>query len=218
MTWDLTKIFKDDAAFDVAYNQLTEELNQAESFKGTLGNGAEAFLAALEYVLDVYRKVETLYVYSHLKNDQDTTNTAYQALYARASSLYAQVSEAVSWFDPEVLTLSDEQIWGYFEEQPKLAVYRHYIQNILDERPHVLSMEQEALLAGASEIFGASSNTFSILNNADLEFPTVQNAEGETIQLSHGVYGQLMESVDPSVREAAFKGLYKVYKHFRCTC
>ncbi|HAP5488724.1 oligoendopeptidase F [Enterococcus faecalis] len=217
LTWDLTKIFKDDAAFDVAYNQLTEELNQAESFKGTLGNGAEAFLAALEYVLDVYRKVETLYVYSHLKNDQDTTNTAYQALYARASSLYAQVSEAVSWFDPEVLTLSDEQIWGYFEEQPKLAVYRHYIQNILDERPHVLSMEQEALLAGASEIFGASSNTFSILNNADLEFPTVQNAEGETIQLSHGVYGQLMESFDPSVREAAFKGLYKVYKQFRNT-
>ena len=217
LTWDLTKIFKDDAAFDAAYNQLTEELNQAESFKGTLGNGADAFLAALEYVLDVYRKVETLYVYSHLKNDQDTTNTAYQALYARASSLYAQVSEAVSWFDPEVLTLSDEQIWGYFEEQPKLAVYRHYIQNILDERPHVLSMEQEALLAGASEIFGASSNTFSILNNADLEFPTVQNAEGETIQLSHGVYGQLMESVDPSVREAAFKGLYKVYKQFRNT-
>lgn len=78
-------------------------------------------------------------------------------------------------------------------------------------------MEQEALLAGASEIFGASSNTFSILNNADLEFPTVQNAEGETIQLSHGVYGQLMESVDPSVREAAFKGLYKVYKQFRNT-
>lgn len=67
LTWDLTKIFKDDAAFDAAYNQLTEELNQAESFKGTLGNGAEAFLAALEYVLDVYRKVETLYVYSHLK-------------------------------------------------------------------------------------------------------------------------------------------------------
>ncbi len=137
LTWDLTKIFKDDAAFDVAYNQLIEELNQAESFKGTLGDGAEAFLAALEYVLDVYRKVETLYVYSHLKNDQDTTNTAYQALYARASSLYAQVSEAVSWFDPEVLTLSDEQIWGYFEEQPKLAVYRHYIQNILDDKTNL---------------------------------------------------------------------------------
>ena len=67
LTWDLTKIFKDDAAFDVAYNQLTEELNQAESFKGTLGNGAEAFLAALEYVLDVYRKVETLYVYSQIQ-------------------------------------------------------------------------------------------------------------------------------------------------------
>ena len=100
LTWDLTKILKDDAAFDVAYNQLIEELNQAESFKGTLGDGAEAFLAALEYVLDVYRKVETLYVYSHLKMIK-TLQIQHQALYARASSLYAQVSEAVSWFDPE---------------------------------------------------------------------------------------------------------------------
>ena len=67
LTWDLTKIFKDDAAFDVAYNQLTEELNQAESFKGTLGNGAEAFLAALEYVLDVYRKGNIICLFSFKK-------------------------------------------------------------------------------------------------------------------------------------------------------
>ncbi|MGX7163204.1 oligoendopeptidase F [Enterococcus massiliensis] len=217
VTWDLTKIFADDAAFDSAFTSLTEELKRSEKYQGTLADGAAAFLAALEYVLEVSRNLETLYVYSHLKNDQDTANTTYQAIYARASSLLAQASEAISWFEPEVLKLSDEKIWHYFEEEPKLSDYRHYVKQIVDNRPHVLPAEQESLLAGASEVFGASSNTFAILNNADLVFPTITDEKGEKIQLSHGVYGQLMENTDREVRAAAFKGLYSVYEQFRNT-
>lgn len=216
-TWDLTKIFVDDAAFEVAFKELQAELKQASSYKGTLNKGGAAFLAALEYVLDVSRKLETLYVYSHLKNDQDTANTIYQALYARASSLLAQTSEAISWLEPELLTLSDETIWSYFEEEPKLEGYRHFVKQTVDNRAHVLPAEQEALLAAAGEIFGSPSNTFSVLNNADLVFPTIEGEDGEKIQLSHGIYGQLLESTDRRVREEAFKGLYSVYEQFRNT-
>jgi oligoendopeptidase F len=216
-TWDLTKIFVDDSAFEAAFKELQEELTHASSYKGTLKNGGAAFLAALEYVLDVSRKLEKLYVYSHLKNDQDTANTTYQALYARASSLLAQTSEAISWLEPELLTLSDDVIWGYFEEEPNLAIYRHFVKQTVDNRAHVLPAEQEALLAAAGEIFGSPSNTFSVLNNADLVFPTIEGEDGEKIQLSHGIYGQLLESTDRRVREDAFKGLYSVYEQFRNT-
>ena len=102
-------------AFDVAYNQLTEELNQAESFKRYLREWCRSFSRRVRIRFRCLSKSGNIICLFSFKNDQDTTNTAYQALYARASSLYAQVSEAVSWFDPEVLTLSDEQIWGYFE-------------------------------------------------------------------------------------------------------
>ncbi|NMP59503.1 oligoendopeptidase F [Enterococcus mundtii] len=217
LTWDLTTIFSSDQEFDKKYEELTEELKNSEHYKGTLGNGATAFLEALEFVLTMYRKVELIYVYSHLKNDQDTTNTTYQALYARAGSLLSKVSEAIAWYEPEVLQLSDEQIWQYFEEEPKLEVYRHYVKQMVDNRAHILSADQEALLAGAGEIFGASSGTFAVLNNADLEFPTITGENGEKIQLSHGVYGQLLESTNREVREAAFKGLYSVYAQFRNT-
>ncbi|MEX1550626.1 oligoendopeptidase F [Enterococcus sp. C50] len=217
LTWDLTKIFANDQEFDEKYQELSEELTQAEKYKGTLANGATAFLNALEFVLDVYRKIEVLYVYAHLKNDQDTANTTYQALHSRAGSLMAKVGESVSWLEPEVLQLSDETIWSYFEEEPKLEIYRHFVQQMVDNRAHVLSADQEALLAGAGEIFGASSSTFSVLNNADLVFPTITGENGEKIQLSHGGYGQLLESTDRSVREAAFKGLYEVYEQFRNT-
>ncbi len=217
LTWDLTKIFSSDQEFDEKYLELSEELKQSEKHKGTLDQGASQFLNAIEFVLRVYRQTEVIYVYAHLKNDQDTGNTDYQALYARASSLFSKVSEAVSWFEPEILQLSDDQIWQYFKEEPKLEVYRHYIQQIVDNRAHVLSAEQESLLAGAGEIFDASSDTFAVLNNADLVFPTIEGENGEIVQLSNGVYGQLLESTDRRVREAAFKGLYSVYEQFRNT-
>ncbi|EGP4834947.1 oligoendopeptidase F [Enterococcus faecium] len=217
LTWDLTKIFSSDQEFDEKYLELSEKLKKSEKYKGTLDQGASQFLDAIEFVLSVYRQTEIIYVYAHLKNDQDTGNTEYQALYARASSLFSKVSEAVSWFEPEILQLSDERIWQYFKEEPKLEVYRHYIQQIVDNRAHVLSTDQESLLAGAGEIFEASSDTFAVLNNADLVFPTIEGENGEKVQLSHGVYGQLLESTDRSVREAAFKGLYSVYEQFRNT-
>lgn len=216
-TWDLTKIFKNDEAFDQAYQALVNQLKEVERFKGTLDKDSETFFNSIEMLLTIYRKIEVIYVYAHLKNDQDTTNTTYQALYARASSLLAQTSEAVAWFEPEVLSLSDDKIWGYFKENSQLEIYRHFIENILSDRPHILSADQEALLAGAGEIFEASSNTFSILNNADLKFPVIENEQGEKIQLTHGVYGQLMENTHRSVREEAFKGLYTVYEQFKNT-
>ncbi|GMS55227.1 oligoendopeptidase F [Enterococcus raffinosus] len=217
LTWDLTKIFTDDAAFETKFQALSDELTEVDKIKGSLGKGAAEFLTAIEYVLDIYRKAEVIYVYAHLKNDEDTANTTNQALYARASSLIAQVSEAVSWFEPEMLELSDQEIWSFFEAEPKLELYRHFVEQIISERAHVLPAEQEALLAGASEIFSSSADTFSVMNNADLKFPVVQNEAGEDVQLTHGVYGQLLESTDRKVREQAFKALYSVYHQFRNT-
>lgn len=217
LTWDLTKIFKNDEEFDKKYSELSNELSEVSALKGSLKNGSQAFLKALELILDIERRLEVLYVYAHLKNDQDTADTTYQALMARARTLVSKASEAVSWFEPEVLSLSDEQVAAYLEEEKGLSVYRHYLENILSNRAHVLSEKEEALLAGAGEILSASSTTFNVLNNADLQFPVIDGENGEKIQLSHGVYGQLMESVDRDVREEAFKGLYKVYQQFKNT-
>ncbi len=49
---------------------MTEELKNSDKYKGTLANSATEFLDALEFVLDVYRKIERIYVYSSMKNDK----------------------------------------------------------------------------------------------------------------------------------------------------
>src|SRR5699024_1379551 len=107
--------------------------------------------------------------------------------------------------------LPEEKLEKYFEDNKDLELYRHAIQNITANRDHVLSAEMEGLLAEAGDVLDGSQQTFAILNNADIEFPTVTNEEGEEVQLSHGLYGQLLESKNRDVRQEAFEALYEVY-------
>ncbi|WHZ31359.1 oligoendopeptidase F [Desemzia incerta] len=217
LTWDLTVIFNSDAEFEKAYQDVEGSLAKITEFKGKLQEGATTFQQAVETLLDVSNKLETVYVYAHLKNDQDTANSTYQGMYDSASLLAAKSGEAMAWFEPEVLEIPENQLNSYFEENKELAVYRHFIDQMTDNRDHILSANEEALLAGASEIFGASSKTFSVLNNADIQFPTIKDENGEDVQLSHGVFGELLESTNRSVREQAFKKLYSVYQGLKNT-
>lgn len=217
LTWDLTVIFPSDEAFESAYQEVEKDIETVKQYEGRLNEGAGAFKEALESILETSRRLENVYVYAHLKNDQDTSNSTYQAMYDRAQMLATKAAEAISWFEPEVLSLDPAQLSGYFSENEELKQYAHYIERLTANREHVLSAEMEALLAGASDIFSASSRTFSVLNNADIQFPVVKDENGEDVQLSHGVYGQLMESTNREVRESAFKNLYKVYGDLKNT-
>lgn len=212
LTWDLTSLFASDDEWEKAFREAEEEISYVAKLAGSLSQGADAFLQATESVLSMSRKVGNVYVYSHLKNDQDTGNSHYQALNDRASQLATKASTAVAWFEPEVLALGEETLRQYFDENDQLTIYRHYIDHITTNRDHVLSADKEALLARAGDVFGASSKTFSVLNNADLTFPTIRDEDGEEVQLSHGNYSQFLESGNRGVREEAFKKMYRVYQ------
>lgn len=211
--WDLTTIFPNDEAFESALKSFPKKTENFVSYKGTLDQGADQVTKALEALLDLSRELETIYVYAHLKHDQDTGDNKYLTYDSQASALLAQVSEQISWFEPEVLTVSEDVEASLRNSSD----YGHFFTELFDKKDHVLAPNEEALLAGASEIFGASSNTFALLNNADLKFGKVNDEEGNEVTLSHGSYGVLLESADREVREKAFKQLYATYDSVKNT-
>ncbi|MFZ2942032.1 MAG: oligoendopeptidase F, partial [Latilactobacillus curvatus] len=164
-----------------------------------------------------FRQLETIYVYASMKNDQDTANATYQGYQAQVDSLAAEVSAAAAFLEPAILAIPAGQLADWLTKTPNLAVYSHFIQTITDSRDHVLSGQEEALLAAAGDIFSAASQTFSVLDNSDLQFPEVTDENGQTLQLSDGVYSQLLQSTNRSVRQAAFEALYKTYGQFKNT-
>ena len=155
LTWDLTPIFASDQAWEEAFEEVKEQIKEVAQYQGTLDQGSKAFQEALEANLALSRKLESVYVYSHLKHDQDTSNGDYQALEDRARGLLAQAATATAWFQPELLALEDGKVASYLDQNPDLEVYRHELNQQLAKKDHVLDADKEGLLAGASEIFSS---------------------------------------------------------------
>lgn len=216
-TWDLTVMYENDDAFEVDFEEMKSKLPNLNAIKGTLGESADQLAGAIEIILDSQRTMSNLYVYAHLKNDQDQTNSTYQTIDARASQLYSQFAEAIAFFEPELLAIPQDTLTDWVENNSNLKDYQQYLNDMTRNLPHVLSQEEELLLAQASEIFSASNKTFGLLNNADLEFPTIQDEEGNDVQLTHSLYGKLLESSDRRVRKDTFTGFYSVYNQFKNT-
>ncbi len=216
-TWDLSTIFETDQKWEEELALLTEDTKEAASLEGHLLDSAESLLNITERYLDLSRRLEKLYVYAHMKNDQDTRVAKYQEYYAKAMALYSQLDQVFSFYEPEFMAITEEQYQDFLAEEPKLQPYKHFFDKLLQNKEHVLSQREEELLAGAGEIFGAASETFAILDNADIVFPFVQDEDGNEVQLSHGVYMRLVESKNREVRRGAYEALYSTYEQYQHT-
>ena len=216
-TWDLSTIFETDQKWEEELALLTEDTKQAASLEGHLLDSAESLLDITERYLELSRRLEKLYVYAHMKNDQDTRVAKYQEYYAKAMALYSQLDQVFSFYESEFMAITEEQYQNFLAEEPKLQPYKHFFDKLLQNKDHVLSQREEELLAGAGEIFGAASETFAILDNADIVFPFVKDEDGNEVQLSHGVYMRLVESKNREVRRGAYEALYSTYEQYQHT-
>ena len=216
-TWDLSTIFETDQKWEEELALLTEDTKQVARLEGHLLDSAESLLNITERYLDLSRRLEKLYVYAHMKNDQDTRVAIYQEYYAKAMTLYSQLDQVFSFYEPEFMAITEEQYQNFLAEEPKLQPYKHFFDKLLQNKDHVLSQREEELLAGAGEIFGAASETFAILDNADIVFPFVKDEDGNEVQLSHGVYMRLVESKNREVRRGAYEALYSTYEQYQHT-
>ena len=216
-TWDLSTIFPTDETFEAEVAQVSEEVKKAASLAGHLLDSADSLLTTTEVQLDLMRRIEKLYSYAHMKNDQDTRVAKYQEYQAKGMTLYSDFGQSFAFYEPEFMAITEEQYQAFLAEQPALQQYQHYFDKLLKKKAHILTQREEELLAGAGEIFGAAGETFAILDNADIVFPMVHDEDGNEVQLSHGNYITLVESKNREVRKEAYEALYSVYEQYQHT-
>ena len=216
-TWRLEDIFASDDTWEKEFQEVKALIPHVKDFQGKLGESAGSLYEALQFQDGLLERLGKLYAYSHMRYDQDTTNSFYQGLDDRMKNLYAQAASGLAFIVPEILSIDEEKLKGFLNEKEELKLYEHSLEEINLQRPHVLPAEQEALLAEASEALGAAENTFGMLNNADLEFPSIKDEKGEEVEVTHGRFTTFLESANPRVRRDAFKAVYETYGKFRNT-
>lgn len=205
--WNTDDIFASQKEWDDLYASLEGKLDFS-AYKGKLNN-AETILACMEAVNAVVKDLSILSVYAFMRRDEDTRLSEFDALQTRVQMLSMKFSANVSFINPELTALPVEKL-EELAADPRLKDYDYTIRGIIKGKPHVLSEEIETLLSQESRIFGGFQQIFSMINNADLPYPTIR-VNGEKVRLTHGTYGLMLHSPDRRVRRAAFKAFNKVY-------
>lgn len=219
--WDIAAIYPSDAAWEADFAKLASAKNppywpEIASYKGRLHEGPETMKDCLDKLLSISRLLEKLYVYAHLKYDEETTIDANKSAYKRISSTAHDFQEEVSWFEPELLALPEALIQSYLAS-PLLGDFRFHIEKIVRIKKHTLSPEKEELIAMAGKALQSSAKAFYALNDSDFKFGTVKDSSGASHELTNGSYGVFIRGKDRVLRENAFKTLHGKYRGYQNT-
>ena len=206
--WNLKDIYESFEAWDKAYKETEKEAKFGE-FKGKLGE-KKNLLACLKKQDSVMRKLERLYVFAHMLNDQDTADAQNSTYISRAQGLLVKINAETAYMLPE-LTALDESVLKGFISDPDFSDYDYMLKTVLKSKAHVLGEEAEKVLALGGEMYAGFRDAFMMVDNADLPFPTVKDSEGRKYKVTHGGYSVCMASHDRELRRKAFKAYYKAY-------
>jgi oligoendopeptidase F len=208
--WNLEDIYSDIQSWEADFTKVEQLTEQLKSYDGSIGDGHSLyhFLKLKEELSYIFNHV---FAYCMLKVDEDTRDTASQALLDRAKGLSVKISSATSFFMPFLLRLDEETLRKYLADEDGLSYFEEDLFEAFRYKKHVLGKEQEEVLSHLGEALSAPSHTYGMINNADIQFGEVTSDNGEKVELTRGMYAKLIEEEDREKRKEAYKAYYKPY-------
>lgn len=213
-TWNVKDMYESVEDWEKELTAIRSIVDKVAEYEGKVVESAGSLLAVLSGLAEAGEKLGLAFNYAERLFDEDQTNTAHQAMNAKAYSAYAEMESRVAFVDPEIIAAPQELLERYYEESDELPLYRKQIEEIRRRKAHCLSAEMEKLLAMTAEMSQTPADAFSILSNADLVLPEIVDENGEKVRLTSGRYGQFIQSADRRVRKDAFEAMYSTYKQF----
>lgn len=209
--WKLEHLIESDEKWEEIFNEISSQIDTADKFSGKLALSSQNLYNCLKYNDDICLVLDKLYVYSNMRLHQDSTNSFYQSQSNRAEMLVVKYMGKTAYITPEIVSIPEETLKKFIEENDDLKMYSHFLDNISRKKAHVLSPAEEALLAKTGEFSNTAEDIFAMINDADIKFPEIKDEDGNIVPLTKGKYTSFMESENREVRKAAFEALYDTY-------
>lgn len=211
--WNIKAMYENDELWEKDVNLALKKAEEFANFRGHLTENEKTLFEALQARDYIWQKIEKAYVYSRMKRDEDNRDEKYQSMNDKAEAAISKISALMSFFVPEIIQADETQLRSYITNSKELSQYKFMFDCIFDEKAHILSETEENLLAQMSEITSATNSVFTMLNNADMKFGTITDANGNKTAVTHGNYITFMESHDRNIRKQAYEAMYTAYKN-----
>lgn len=202
-TWDLTRIYESDEAWEQAFEDVKNKADAFAACAGTLGSGRESVKKVLDAYMALMETMGDVYCYAMMRQHEDTTVGVYQAMNSRAQTLYSEVAAKTAFLTPELLEIEENELAGMIAD-PAFAAYDVFLHGVLRMKPHTLTPREEQLLAMSAEMAGVPENAYDMLTDADLDLGTTRGEDGGKATLTDARLVSFLESPDRAVRKAAY--------------
>jgi oligoendopeptidase F len=214
-TWDLSRLFTGDEAWEAGLAEYAEKAEKIPSFRGTLGKSAESLAAWLGFTRDLGILEERLGYYAELRQTEDEGGNAARTMSGKFTMAASKAQAASAWAAPELMAIPDADMDSFMTD-PRLEEYRVYLKKLLRHKPHILSDKEERIIALHAEGEGVSHDAFSVLTNVDIDFGVIETPEGKR-PLSQSTWSVFMENPDRELRRKVYETFYRHFDAHKTT-
>jgi oligoendopeptidase F len=216
-TWNAESVFASPEAFDAEIKSLLDSLAAIKAFQGHLGDSPDTFLAAMNIIESLSQRAAKVQVYATMSSAVDTADQQGAEMNSEATSALAQVSAATSFIDPELLSIGEEKLRQWLQDDPRIQLYEHYFNDLFRKQAHVRNAEVEEILGMLRDPFGSTRNTTNMLANADFQFKPARDSKGKKVELTQSTYNAILNGTDRKARRTAWENYNDKYLEFKNT-
>lgn len=214
--WTIDEMYPNEESIEKDIQKVKELIEEVKKYKGILADSEENLFKALNISEETSRILQNLYVYTHMKSHEDTRINKNQGNATKTDMLSTELSMATSYMVPEIIAMDSEKLENYLKTE-KLSHYKKYVDDILRLKPHTLNEREEELLAAVADLSGVPENVYDMLSFADLQFPEIEDENGEKVRVTHSNFSLFLKSKDARVRKDAFEAMYGIYGQYKNT-
>ncbi len=216
-TWNAESVFKTQKAWQDELNSILADLDSVKRFQGRLSEGPATLLEALTAYEKMLARVERVYMYAGFAYAVDTANQQAAGATGRAAGMFGQVAAALAFVSPEVLSIGKDKLAEWMKQEPKLAVYRHSVDNLFRRQQHIRSGEVEELLGMLADPFSGPQNTASMITNADFKFEPAENSKGKKLVVTQSSIHEILSNPDRAARQTGWNHYMDRHLEFQNT-
>ena len=207
ISWDLSDLYSSPTSWSAEKQKIDAHTAKLQSYQGKLGENANMLAMALDDISATGKQVARLYVYAMLSSDTDLRNAENMERRNLASALSAKYQQAISYVEPELLSLGESKIEGFIQQQPSLSEHAVYLRDVLRRAPYTLGAESEKVMALSSPVSGGPRDIYSLLANSGIEWPSIK-LKGEQVTLNQAMYTKYRSDNDRTIRKQVFEDFF----------
>jgi len=215
--WDLTDIYASDKEWEKEKQKWSSRIKEITQYKGKLSSSAEFLLKCVEFQSHMQKEFSRLYSYASMKSDEDIRKSEYIEKKQELEQLYTEYATEFSFFEPEIAACDKGLIERFIKEKDELNKYAFFLRDIMRRREHMLSENEEKILARAHMIAEGPYAVFSIFSNAEFDYPEIELSDGSKVKLDQAGFARSRALPDRKDREKVFQAFFGSLEKFKGT-